>query len=111
MPTIQIETSVAAGASSSNLLSGSAYEFLRGPSLISMGVTASATGGFVTIQSGSDVVAEEFSPYVATTFPIVPDQMYYNDVGTMGDRLVIRARNPTGGALTFRAIVNVSPAG
>jgi hypothetical protein len=111
VPTIQIETSVAAGASNSNLLSGSAYEFLRGPSLISMGVTASATGGFVTIQSGADVVAEEFSPFVATTYPLIPDHMYYNDVGTMGDRLVIRCRNPTGGALTFRAVVNVSPAG
>ena len=111
MPTIQFETTIPATGSIANFLSGSAYEFLRGPSLISMGVTAAATGTFITIQSGSDVVAEEFSPYVATVFPIVPDQMYFNDVGTMGDRLVIRGRNPTGAGIIVRGVVNISPAG
>jgi hypothetical protein len=29
----------------------------------------------------------------------------------MGDRLVIRYRNPTGGAITVRAVVQMSPTG
>jgi hypothetical protein len=105
---IQRETSVAAGAVADNLLSGSAFEFLRQNSLVSIGVTAAATGTFVTIQSGSDVVAEEFPPAIQTRFPIIPDEMYYSDVGGAGDRLVIRARNPTGGAVILRALVQIT---
>jgi len=111
MPSIMIEKSVAANSTDPNILSGSAYEFLRGPSLISLGVVASATGSFTTIQSGADVVAEEFATPIKTTYPLIPDEMYFNDVGVMGDRLVVRVRNTTGGALTLRAVVNVASAG
>lgn len=109
MPVIQRELSVAAGATVDNLIAGSAFEFLRSPSLVSIGLTTSATGAFATIQSGSDIVAEEFTPAVQTRFPIVPDEFYYSDYGAPGDRLVIRLRNPTGGAIVFRTIVQVTP--
>lgn len=110
MPVIMKETSVAAGVTNDNLVSGSAFEFARTRQIVSIGVTASATGGFVTIFSGADVVLEESPPYVATVFPVIPDQMFYTDVMEQGDRLVVKARNPTGGALTFRAIVQITPA-
>ena len=110
MPVIMKETSVAAGATNDNVVSGSAFEFARTRQIVSIGVTGSATGGFVTIQSGSDVVLEESPPYVATVFPIIPDQMFYTDVMEAGDRLVIKARNPTGGAIIFRTIVQITPA-
>lgn len=109
MPVIQIEQSVAAGAVVNNLLSGSAFEFLRQNSLVSMGVVQSATGCFATIQSGADIVAEEFSPAIKTTFPLIPDEMYYSDVGAAGDRLVVRFRNPTAGAITARVIAQITP--
>lgn len=111
MPVIQRETVVAAGAVNDNLLSGSAFEFIRVPMLITVGVVASATGGFVTIQTGADVVLEESPPIVKGTFPIIPDEMLYTDVVAPGDRLIIRARNPTAAALTFRAVVQLQPAG
>lgn len=110
MPVIMKETSVAAGATNDNVVSGSAFEFARTRQIVSIGVTGSATGGFVTIQSGSDVVLEESPPYVATVFPIIPDQMFYTDVMEAGDRLVIKARNPTGGTIIFRTIVQITPA-
>lgn len=110
MPVIMRETSVAAGASNDNVVSGSAFEFARTRQIVSIGVTSSATGGFITIQSGADVVLEESSPYVATVYPIIPDQMFFTDVMEPGDRLVIRARNPTAGALTFRTLVQITPA-
>lgn len=109
MPVIQRELSLAAGASNDNILSGSAFEFARVNSLVSIGVVASATGTFATINSGADVVAEEFAPAIKSTYPIIPDEMYYSDVAAAGDRLVIRVRNPTGGAITIRAIVQVTP--
>ena len=110
MPVIMKETSVGATSSNDNLVSGSAFEFARTRQIVSIGITASATGSFVTILSGSDVVLEESPPYVATVFPVIPDQMFYTDVMEAGDRLVIKARNPTAGAITLRAIVQITPA-
>jgi hypothetical protein len=111
MPVIQREVSVAAGAVNDNIVAGSAFEFARQNQVVSVGVAQSATGGFATVQSGGDIVAEEFSPAILTRFPIIPDEMYYNDVMAPGDRLVIRYRNPTGGALTVRVIAQIQPIG
>lgn len=104
MPAIQVELSIAAAGVSSNLFNGSAFEYSRGRNLLSLGVVASATGGFITIQSGSDVVLEESPPFVLGTFPVVPDHMFYNDVMEPFDRLRVSCRNPTGGAIVFRSI-------
>jgi len=71
-------------------------------------VTAAATGTFVGITSGSDLILEECPPYIATQYPIVPDQMFYNDIMENGDRLRIAARNPSGGAIVVRYIVLMS---
>jgi hypothetical protein len=35
--------------------------------------------------------------------------MYFSDVAAAGDRLVIRFRNPTGGALVVRVVCQVTP--
>jgi len=109
VPAIQVETSVGAGATNTNIIAGSAFEYARGRQALSLGVTAAATGTFVTIQSGADVILEESPPYVATVFPIVPDQMFYNDIMEMFDRLRIQCRNPTGGAVIHRAIALLTP--
>lgn len=109
MPAIQVESSVAAGGSNANLFAGSAFEYSRGRNLLSLGVTAAATGSFITINSGADVILEESPPYVATLFPIVPDQMFYNDVMEAFDRLRVSVRNPTGGAIIHRAIALLTP--
>lgn len=109
MPVIQKEISVAANSAVENILSGSAFEFLRGNAIVSIGLAGSATGLVANIQSGADIVLEESPIVVKTSMPTIPDEMYYNDVGVMGDRLVVRVRNTTAGALTIRAIVQVTP--
>lgn len=109
MPTIQVEVSVLT-ATSANLFNGSAYEYARRRRVVSLGVTAAATGSFVTIQSGSDVVAEESPPIVATVMPIIPDNFHFNDVQEPGDRLKVNVRNPTGGTIIHRAIAMLSDA-
>lgn len=109
MPVIQKEISIGANATNDNIISGSSFEFLRGNAVVSIGLAGSATGLVASIQSGSDIVLEEAPLLVKTTMPTIPDDMYYNDVGTLGDRLVIRVRNTTAGALTVRAIVQVTP--
>ena len=108
MPVMQRAESVGANATVQNTVAGSAYEFARSRQVVSIGITQSATGLFVAIQSGSDIVAEEFEPFILTTPPIIPDHMYYNDVMEIGDRLVLRVRNSTAGALTVRTMVQIS---
>lgn len=108
MPMIMTTTSVAAGAVNANLVAGSAFEFSRGRNIVSMGWAQSATGGFLTLQAGSDIIAEEFEPPILTRYPVIPDEMYFTDVMENGDRLVARYRNPTGGALTMRGAVQMS---
>lgn len=108
MPVIQKEISIAANAVNDNILSGSSFEFLRSNAVVSIGLVGSATGLVANIQSGADIVLEESPLGVKTTMPTIPDDMYYNDVGVAGDRLVVRVRNTTGGALTVRAIVQVT---
>lgn len=108
MPTIQKETSVAAGAVNDNLLSGSAFEYMRANGVVSLGCVASATGAFITVQAGPDVVLEESPPKVSTVMPVIPDDFLYQFAAAQGDRLVVRFRNPTGGALTARVVANIA---
>ena len=108
MPIIQRETSIGAGGVVENLLAGSAFEFARTNAIVSMGVTAAATGTFVTVQSGPDVVQEESPPIVRAAFPIIPDDFTLNYAAAAGDRQVVRARNPTGGAVIHRVIAQIT---
>lgn len=111
MPAMQVETSVGATSTNTNIFSGSAFEYSRGRQILSLGVTAATNGTFITIQSGADVILEESPPMVLTTMPIVPDHMYYNDVMEMFDRLRVQVRNPTGGGIIHRAIALLTPVG
>jgi len=108
MPVIQKEVALLANAVNDNILSGSAFEFLRQNAVVSIGLTGSATGLVANIQSGADIILEESPLIVKTTMPVIPDDFAYNDVGVAGDRLVLRVRNTTGGTLTVRAIVQVT---
>jgi len=105
---IQKETVLAAGAVNDNLLAGSAFEYLRAPAIVSFGCVASATGAFITIQAGPSIVLEESAPTVKTTMPVVPDDFLYTAACAPGDRLVVRARNPTGGAITMRTVAQIT---
>lgn len=108
MPVIQKKVTLAAGATSDNALSGSAFEFPQRNSLVSIGVLASAAGAFANIQAGSDIVLEESELAVGTRYPVIPDEMYYADVAAQGDRLVVRLRNPTGGNVDFYVMCQVT---
>lgn len=108
MSAIVKQVSLAAGANDDNILSGSAFEFLRRNAVVSIGILADVTGSFVTIQSGSDILLEESPTPVKAGFPQIPDDMYFNDVGVVGDRLVVRLRNPTAGAIVFTIITQIT---
>lgn len=108
MSVIMRETSVAANATVDNFVSGSAFEIAVRPVLVSIGMTQSATGLVMTITSGSDLILEEAPIPIKTTYPVIPDEMFFSDVMMPGERLVIRIRNTTAGALTGRCVVQVN---
>lgn len=107
---IQRETSIAANATNDNVLSGSAFEYARGPSIASVAIVGSATGLFATIQAGPTVVLEESPILIRTTMPVIPDDFYYTMALAPGDRIVVRVRNSTAGALTARTVVQIAEA-
>ncbi len=105
--------------SPNNIWAGSAFEYLRGPSFVSMGVITPGTAGglLAAVYVGSALIAEEFEvPFSAPTVwgsnqPSIPDTMYIQAGGVGGDRLVTTLRNPTGGTLTYTALAIIQPAG
>lgn len=102
-----------------NVWAGSAFEYLRGPSFLSIGIiTPGTAGGLLSAQYvGSALIAEEYEvPFSAPTVwgsnqPSIPDTMFIQAGGVGGDRLVSTLRNPTGGTLTYTALAIIQPAG
>jgi hypothetical protein len=114
MAIIKNSVSVGAGASNLNVLSGSAFEFVKDASKVWIGLLASATGLLAGVSSGSDILLEDGSLVdivrVANQGPIWPDDYILEDVAMPMDRLKIAVRNPTGGAITLFYAVRVDPA-
>jgi len=111
MPTIQGSVSVAANAVNDNVLTGSQWEYLPYNAAVEFGLVGSATGLLLDVFSGQDNVAEGFAPSIANRFPIFPDDFTLTDVAAAGERLKVRARNTSGGALTLFFSVRLQPVG
>jgi len=105
--------------SPNNVWSGSAFEYLRGPSFISIGIiTIGTAGGLVAAQFvGERLIAEEFDvPFRAATVdgpsqPKLDSEMFLAAGGVGGDRVVTTVRNPTGGTVAAVALAILQPAG
>lgn len=109
MPIIRRETSIPANSTVDNIVTGSIYEFMPFNAAISIGNNAAATGLVVTVNTGSDTLQEESPAFVSTSFPVIPDDMDLQDVTAQGERLVIKCRNTTGGAVILRSLVQITP--
>lgn len=109
MPIIKKELSIAANATNDNIFSGSIYEFLPWNASINLGISGSATGLVATVNTGSDTVQEESPVNILTTMPKIPDDMDIQDVAAAGERFVVKVRNTTAGALTVRALAQITP--
>ena len=110
MPVIQNSVSVAAGVTNDNVIQGSQFEFLPYDAYLEFGVNGSAAGLITDIYSGQDTIAENMALNAQNRFPIYPDDYPLNDVAAAGERIKIRVRNPTGGALTVFYSLRITPA-
>lgn len=102
-----------------NIWAGSAFEYLKGPSFVSIAVvTPAAAGGLLTAcYVGAALIAEEYTVptdnrgAAAGAGPIIPDDYLIQAGGNGGDRLVNTLRNPTAGTLAYSAVAIITPAG
>lgn len=109
MPLIQGSVSIGATSVTDNVLSGSQFEFLPYDAQLNFGLVGSATGLVLDVYSGQDTLCEGLQPSLQNRFPIFPDDFSLTDVAAAGERIKIRARNTTGGALTLYYAVQVAP--
>jgi len=101
--TIQQSTSIAANTQVDDVLVNNILAASRqGASVVDWGVVASATGLLVTLFNGVVMIAPEFAPSLANRFPIFPDDFTMPRFALLpADRILLRVRNTTGGALTL----------
>lgn len=109
MPVMSIETSVAANGISANVLSGELFEILPSNAVVDLYTTGSAAGLRAQFSIGGVQMLEEAAVNAQNRTPLVPDDLLTTEAGVQGQRLSLRYRNTTGGALTARTIVHVRP--
>ena len=100
MPTMQGSISVAANATSANVLAGLQHEFLArgGPVIVSC--NGSALGLNATYLAGGVTLIDDQALNAQNRMPVIPDDIYTQELIPPGVRQLLRFRNTTGGALT-----------
>lgn len=101
MPIFKATNSVPAGGVV-NPLTGSIYEYLPFNAALEIALvqqTGTAGGILATVNSGPDTLQEEGPITVKAGSPVYPDDFDLTDEAAQGDRLAIRLRNTTAGAL------------
>lgn len=109
MPLSQISTSIAASSTDENVLSGDLLELPEEPMVYEIGLNQSATGLVIDVFVGNVAVASSLIPLIKTTTPTYPDDFVLQAGVLAGQRVKIRARNTTGGALTLLTSVKATP--
>lgn len=103
--------SVAANAVSSEQVSSSTYQFIPEDGVLSIAARGSATGlNMQLAAAGTTYCNDQALPYTGTAGAIsVIDHEMVNFPVAQGDRVELRFRNTTGGALTVDYILTLDP--
>jgi hypothetical protein len=110
MPIMTYSASVAANTTVANVLAGQSKEFITEPSVVTLAATGSAAGLNVTMIIGDEIVVDDQAIGAQNHFPVIPDDVLAQGGGFPGDRIVVKVRNTTAGALTPWIRVDVEPA-
>lgn len=101
--------SVAANAVSANICAGKSAEFVQEESIVRLYAAASAVGLNATLVVGSEVGVDDQEVSAQNRMPLVPDDLIAEVGAFPGDRIILKWRNTTGGALTGFARIEVEP--
>lgn len=107
------ETSVTAATTTANILTGSQFALITEPSVVSVGLNASATAAQISINCGNRIIMEQSTPPIDTVMPKVPDNFYWTFPALPGEIVQIAAQNTNAGggaAVTVRAVVQIAAA-
>jgi len=102
--------SVAANATIANIVTGKVHEFLPEPSIVTIDASNDVVGGNISVLIGGEVLVDDQEVSNSARFPIEPDDRVAQGAGFGGDRLIVRLRNTTAGAILFKTKVTVEPA-
>lgn len=102
--------SVAANTTTANVLAGKSMEFVPEASVVQIGITASAVGLRATVVIGSEVVVDDQEVSSINRMPQFPEDILAEGGAFPSDRITVRLRNTTGGAITGFTKINLSPA-
>lgn len=111
MPSLVFTQSIAAGGTFDPLDTWN-YQYAPAPGVISLLHRATATGLLATVTSGSDQLMQEAPVPSGGTAGQTPSELNVKaitDPVAQGDRLSIRYRNPTGGAITVDGVIDFTP--
>jgi len=111
MPSLSYTQSIAAGATFDPLETWN-YQYTKGAGLVKLNHNATAVGLLATFTSGSDQLLQEAPVPAGGVSGVIPSDFTVPpiiDKDGRGDRLSIRYRNPTGGAITIFYGVRVDP--
>jgi len=109
MPIMTDRQSVAANTTISTVCSGKIAEFVHEASAVRLSGCASAVGLNMSLIIGEEVVVEDQEVNAQNRMPIVPDDFVAEGGAFPGDRIVVKYRNTTGGAITAFSRVDVEP--
>ncbi len=101
--------SIAANTVVQNVLAGKLDEFLREPSRLALYMSASAVGINVSLLIAGEAATDDQTISASNRFPVVPDDFVVEAGGIPGDRVLVRARNTTAGAITVNTRLEVNP--
>lgn len=107
---IQTQVSIAANSVNDNVISGNQYEFAPVRSIVEFGLVGAATGLEVDVLIGARAVVTRLLPSIQNRLPIYPDDFTLRAGAQRGERVVIRVRNTTGGAVVINVAVKYNPA-
>lgn len=104
--------SVAANASSGNVLAGKQFEFVPGGrgAVLEFFLTAAAIGMNATVTVGGEVVVNDEEISSINRFPQDPEDRLAEFGGRPGDRIFVNLRNTTGAAIIGTTLVKVTSA-
>jgi hypothetical protein len=92
-----------------NVLSGQQYEFAPFDCMVEFGLVMTVAGMLVSVFSQTDLLLDSGPVVVKATAPVYPDDFMLHDVARKGDRLQVKANNPTGGTINLLWTIKLTP--
>ncbi len=109
MPTISGNISVAANATSANVLSGSPFEFVSVPSIVKLASTHPGAVGAITadFNIGGEALAVAAEVSNRAAHPQFNDDLFVEAGAQAGERLFLTFQNTTGAAIVVRFLLDL----